>query len=89
VTDRGTTAPGARLAGRVAVVFGALLHLVVGAFVLASPSLVPAPVTFGLAVLWGGLAALGWHWRHRWPPAVLLLPFVAALALWLAVRLTA
>jgi hypothetical protein len=77
----------ARLAGRVAVTFGALLHLVVGAFVLASTQILGGLVTLGLAGLWVALAVLGWRWRHRRPPLVLALPFIAAAAWWVAARL--
>jgi hypothetical protein len=77
----------ARLAGRVAITFGALLHLVVGAFVLASTQILDGLVVLGLAALWGTLAGLGWHWRHRRPPLVLALPFIAAAAWWVAARL--
>lgn len=80
---------GARLAGRVAITFGAVMHLAVGAFVLASGSVLGPPAASALAILWLGLAVLGWRWRHRRPPLVLALPFVAALAWWVAVRMAA
>jgi hypothetical protein len=79
----------ARLAGRVAVVFGGMLHLMVGAFVLAAVGVLPAVGLAAAAVVWGATALLGWRWRHTRPPVVVLLPFVAALALWLAARLAA
>jgi hypothetical protein len=79
----------ARLAGRVAVVFGGLMHLAVGAFVLASVGVLPLPAVGALVALWSALAVLGWRWRHSRPPVILLLPFVAALAWWLLARVAA
>jgi hypothetical protein len=75
-----------RLAGRVAIVFGGLMHLMVGAFVLASVGVLPTSRIAAVAVVWVVLAALGWRWRHSRPPVVVLLPFGAALAWWLAAR---
>jgi hypothetical protein len=75
-----------RLAGRVAIVFGGLMHLMVGAFVLASVGVLPAPRVAAVAGVWVVLAVLGWRWRHSRPPVVVLLPFAAALVVWLAAR---
>jgi hypothetical protein len=77
----------ARLAGRVTVVFGGLLHLMVGALVLAAVGVIPAAGIAAVVLVWLATATLGWRWRHTRPPVVVLLPFVAALALWLAGRL--
>jgi hypothetical protein len=78
-----------RLAGRVAIVFGGLMHLMVGAFVLASVGVLPAVGVAAVASVWVATAVLAWRWRHTRPPVVVLLPFVAALAWWLAARLAA
>jgi hypothetical protein len=77
----------ARLSGRIAVAFGGFMHLVVGTLVLASAGVLAAPTTLTLGGLWTVLAVVGWRWRHRRPPVVLLLPFVVVAALWLAIRL--
>lgn len=76
----------ARLPGLIAVVFGGAMHLVVAGFVIAAGQLLPATLALGLGVLWVAAATLLWRWRHRRPLVVLLLPFLVALAWWLAVR---
>ena len=73
---------GQRLASLVGLVFGALMHLIVGAFVLPSGVLAPWWAGFGLVALWLVGARLLWAWRHS-PVRTLLVP-VAMAAIWWA-----
>ncbi len=76
---------GARLPGRIAVVFAGFMHAVVGGFVVGTVRLVPAAAALALGALWTVLAALIWRWRHVRPLIVLGLPFAGALAWWVVV----
>lgn len=71
---------GRRLAALVGLVFGALMHLVVGAFVLPSGLVAPWWAWFALVALWVVGARLLWTWR-RSPVRTLLVP-VAMAAIW-------
>lgn len=73
-----------RRAGQIiAIVFGVLLHLVVGFFYLVSGLVAPLWALAVLWLIWIGLAVLMWRWRSS-PFRVLATPFVAA-AIWWAV----
>ena len=92
VTDHAATghavAAGARrAAGIVALFAGALMHLIVGAFVASSGLVAPAWAVALLVAVWAGLAVLLWHWHRRRPLAALLLPFVAAAVWWATITL--
>jgi hypothetical protein len=69
--------------GKVMVVLGFILHLVVGFFYLASGLLVPGPGVAFLLGLWIGLLVLQMMRRKR-PKVVLAIPFIAA-AVWFLV----
>jgi hypothetical protein len=69
--------------GRLMVVLGFVLHLVVGFFYLVSALLVPGPGVALLLLLWIGMLAAQ-ILRRRQPKVVLGIPFVAA-AVWFAV----
>lgn len=73
---------GARLPGRIALLFGGVMHVVIGGFVAVSTGILPVAAALALGVLWTVLAALIWRWRHARPLVVLGLPFVGAIALW-------
>jgi hypothetical protein len=71
-----------RRAGEViAIVFGVLLHLVVGFFYLVSGLVAPLWALAVLWVIWLALAYLMWRWRTK-PFVVLAIPFVAAAIWW-------
>lgn len=72
---------GRRLAGLVGLVFGALMHLIVGAFVLPSGLVAPWWAWFGLLALWVVGARLLWAWREA-PVRALLVPVAMAAILW-------
>lgn len=73
------------LARPVAVVFGTLLHLIVGWFYLFTPLIAPAWAAITLNVVWLALAWLGWRWRQGQPLRLLAIPFIAAGLWWAAV----
>ena len=72
---------GHRLARLVGLVFGALMHLIVGAFVLPSGVVAPGWAWIGLVTLWVVGAGLLWTWR-RSPVRTLLVPVVMAAIWW-------
>jgi hypothetical protein len=71
------------LAGKLMVVLGFVLHLVVGFFYLVSGLLVPGPGVALLLLLWIGMLAVQIV-RRRQPKVVLGIPFIAA-AVWFVV----
>jgi hypothetical protein len=73
---------GARLPGRISLLFAGMMHVVIGSFVVASTRVLPVVAALGLGALWTVLATLIWRWRHVRPLIVLGLPFVGAIALW-------
>jgi len=77
---------GRRLASMVAVLFGAFMHLMVGAFVFASGGIAPPWAVGGLIAAWTTGTWLIWRWR-RIPEVVLVIPMVVAAILWLTVTL--
>lgn len=72
---------GRRIASLIGLVFGGLMHLVVGVFVLSSGLVAPAWAAALLSVLWVAAAGLLWHWRHT-PLRALFVPVVMALVWW-------
>lgn len=73
---------GHRLASLIAVVFGSLMHVVVGVFVLSSGLVAPAWAAAILSILWVAAAWLLWRWRTT-PIRALLVP-VGMAAIWWA-----
>lgn len=71
-----------RLASLVGVVFGVLLHLMVGFFVLFTGLIAPPWAAATLITVWIGMGWLLWRWRHT-PIRALLVPVVTA-AIWFA-----
>lgn len=67
----------------IGLAFGILLHLVVGAFYLATGLVAPPLAASAMIAAWLAFGVLLWHWR-RAPIRALLLPFGEA-ALWFAV----
>ena len=82
VTSHAVTAGARRAAGMIALVAGALMHLIVGAFVASSGLVAPAWAVALLVGVWAGLAVMLWRWHRRRPLAALGLPFVAAVVWW-------
>jgi hypothetical protein len=80
---------GRALGGVIAATFGVALHLVVGLFVLSAALLAPPWAVVALLVTWALLLAamLRLRLRRRSPIATLLVPFVMAAVLWLALTL--
>lgn len=72
---------GQRLAGLVGLVFGALMHLIVGAFVLPSGLVVAWWAWLVLVALWVLGARLLWTWRNA-PVRALLVPAAMAAIWW-------
>lgn len=71
-----------RRAGQlVGIVFGVLLHVLIGFFYAFSGLLAPMWAVAVLWAIWLGLATLMWRWRSR-PFHVLAIPFVAAGIWW-------
>lgn len=77
---------GGLLPGRISVAFAALMHAAVGGFVVASGQILPTLATVLLIGLWLAVGVTIWRWRHDRPLVVLLLPFIAPVALWAALR---
>lgn len=75
---------GHRLAGLIGLVFGSLLHVVVGVFVFSSGLVAPPWATVVLIGLWFVAASLLWTWR-RSPVRALLVPVGMAVVWWAAV----
>lgn len=75
---------GRRLASLIALVFGALMHLIVGVFVFSSGLIAPAWAVAGLVLLWLVAAVALWRVRRR-PIVALLVPLVTAGLWWAAV----
>lgn len=71
-----------RLASLIALVFGSLMHVVVGVFVLLSGLVAPAWAAAILSILWVAAAWLLWRWRAT-PIRALLVP-VGMAAIWWA-----
>ncbi|MDX1659482.1 MAG: hypothetical protein R3343_11730 [Nitriliruptorales bacterium] len=71
---------GERLARHIALGFGVLMHLMVGAFYLGSGLLAPPWAVLVLWAVWLLLAGVMWKERRR-VVVVLAMPFVAA-AVW-------
>lgn len=75
---------GRRLASLIAVVFGALMHLIVGVFVFSSGLIAPVWAVAALVLLWLAAAVVLWRVRRR-PIVALLVPLVTAALWWAAV----
>lgn len=75
---------GRRLASLIALVFGALMHLIVGVFVFSSGLIAPAWAVATLVLLWLVAAVVLWRVRRR-PIVALLVPLVTAGLWWAAV----
>lgn len=75
---------GRQLASLIALVFGALMHLIVGVFVFLSGLIAPAWAVAGLVLLWLVAAIALWRVRRR-PIVALLVPLVTAGLWWAAV----
>lgn len=80
----GFESEGRRLASLIALVFGGLMHVVVGVFVLSSGLVAPAWAAAVLSILWVTAAWLLWRWRHA-PVRVLFVPVVMAAFWWAAI----
>lgn len=74
---------GRRAAGLIGLVFGSLLHVVVGVFVFSTGIIAPAWAAVVLIALWFVGASLLWRWRSS-PSLALLVPIVMALVWWAA-----
>ena len=72
---------GRRLASIIGLVFGALLHAIVGVFVFTSGLVVPALAWSALLALWGIAAWAMWSWRRQ-PVVVLLVPLATGAVWW-------
>lgn len=72
---------GRRLAGFVGLVFGSLLHVLVGVFVFSTGLIAPPWAAVAMIALWFVGASLLWRWR-RSPALALLVPVVMALVWW-------
>lgn len=75
---------GRRLASLVALVFGGLLHAIVGYFVFLTGLVAPWWAWFTMVALWVVAARALWRWR-RFPVRVLLVPFAMAAIWWAAI----
>jgi hypothetical protein len=71
----------------IAATFGVALHLVVGLFVLSAGLVAPPWAVVALLVVWALLLGAMLRLRRRSPIATLLVPFVMAAVLWLALTL--
>lgn len=71
-----------RLASLIALVFGSLMHLVVGSFVFLTGLVAPWWAWFAMMALWLLSAWLLWRWRST-PIRALLVP-VGMAAIWWA-----
>lgn len=73
-----------RIASLIGLVFGAVLHLVVGLFVFTTGLVAPWWAWFGLMGVWLVGARLMWRWRGA-PIRTMLVPFGTAAVWWATV----
>ncbi len=72
---------GRRLASLVALVFGSLMHAIVGYFVFLTGLVAPGWVWFTMVALWVVAARLLWRWRTS-PIRALFVPILMAAIWW-------